>query len=177
MRILIALVLVSTLACSKKKDAAGDNPCTAAVERGVDQTIQKRRAGNPQPMTPEEAAVPMKLKAALAKACADDKWAPDVIDCYKTAEDIATCKEKLTPEQRAGYTRAAMGVMQGARGSGGMPAHGMGGPPAGGMAPGSAAPGSAPGSAAGSAAPAGSAGGPPPTPPSPPPPPPSSGSN
>lgn len=129
MRFLIVLVLVLSAACSKKKDGAGDNPCAAAVERGVDQTIAKRRAGNTQPMTPEEQEVPKKLKVALAKTCTDDKWAPDVIDCYKTADDIATCKDKLTPEQRAAYTRAAMGVMQGARGSGGMPPHGMGGTP------------------------------------------------
>jgi hypothetical protein len=165
MRILIALVLVSTMACKKKETAAADNPCAAAVERGVDQTIAKRRAGNTQPMSPEEQEVPKKLKVALAKSCVDDKWAADVIDCYKTADDIAVCKEKLTPEQRAAYTRAAMGVMQGARGSGGMPAHGMGGPPAGS--------GGAPPS---TDTPAGS-GATPPTPPSPPPPPPSGGSN
>ena len=160
MRILIALVLVTTMACSKKKEGGtADNPCTAAVERGVDQTIAKRRAGNTQPMTPEEQEVPKKLKVALAKSCVDDKWAADVIDCYKTADDIAVCKEKLTPEQRAAYTRAAMGVMQGAGGSGGMPPHGM--PPGGGSM---------------GAPPAGS-GEPPPTPPAPPAPPAGSGSN
>ena len=142
MRILIALVLVSTVACSKKKDGAGDNPCTTAVERGVDQTIAKRRAGNTQPMTPAEQEVPKKLKVALAKSCVDDKWAPDVIDCYKTADDIAVCKEKLTPEQRAAYTRAAMGVMQGAGGTGGMPPHG-GMPPGGTPTAGSGGEGSA----------------------------------
>ena len=124
MRFLIALVLI-TSACSKKKDAGSDNPCTSAVERGVDQTIAKRRAGVTQPMTPAEQEVPKKLKVALAKSCADTKWAPDVIECYKTADDIATCKEKLTPEQRAAYTQAAMGVMQSAGGGGGMPPHGM----------------------------------------------------
>ncbi|MDQ3338452.1 MAG: hypothetical protein M4D80_25070 [Myxococcota bacterium] len=135
MRFLIALVLI-TSACKKKESAA--NPCDAAVERGVDQTIAKRRAGATQPMTPAEQEVPKKLKVALAKSCAETKWAADVIDCYKTADDIATCKEKLTPEQRAAYTQAAMGVMQSAGGSGGMPPHGMppGGMPSGGMPPG-----------------------------------------
>ena len=110
MRFLIALVLI-TSACSKKKTEPAANPCDAAVERGVDQTIAKRRAGTAQPMTPEEQEVPKKLKVALAKSCADTKWGADVIECYKTADDIAACKDKLTPEQRAAYTQAAMGVM------------------------------------------------------------------
>jgi hypothetical protein len=170
MRFLIALVLI-TSACSKKKTETAANPCDAAVERGVDQTIAKRRAGNTQPMTPEEQEVPKKLKAALAKSCADTKWAADVIECYNTADDIAACKDKLTPEQRAAYTQAAMGVMAGARGSAGP--HGMGGPPGGSMGgpPGGGHMGGPPGGGsmgapAGSGdAPAGSAA--PPTPPAP----------
>ena len=139
MRFLIALVLFTT-ACKKESKtegaAAGGNPCEAAVERGVDQTINKRRGSNAAPMSPAEADVPKKLKVALAKSCVDDKWSAEVIDCFKTAEDIATCKEKLTPEQRGAYTRAAIGVMQGAAGSGGMPPHGGGmGGPMGGSAP------------------------------------------
>jgi len=170
MRTLITLVLVlsATAACKKKEGgtAAGGNPCDVAVARGVDQTISKRRGSDAPPMTPEEAEVPKKLKVALAKSCVDDKWTTEVIDCFKTADDIATCKEKLTPEQRAAYSRAAMGVMAGAGGSGmgGMPPHGMGG---GGGSGGSMGGGSMGGSGAqptdgsgaapGSAAPAGSA--------------------
>jgi hypothetical protein len=144
MRFLIALALF-TAAC-KKEDKAdpggavaiGSGPCEAAVARGVDQTISKRRGSDAPAMTPEEAEVPKRLKVALGKSCVDDKWSPEIIECFKTADDIATCKEKLTPEQRAAYSRAAMGVMQGARGSGGMPSsHGMpgGAPPAGSSAP------------------------------------------
>jgi hypothetical protein len=175
MRFLIALVLI-TSACSKKKE----DPCTAAVNRGVDQTIAKRRAGVAEPMSPAEQEVPKKLKVALAKSCADTKWGADVIECYKTADDIAICKEKLTPEQRAAYTQAAMGVMQGAGGGGGMPPHGMA--PGGGAmgAPGGGSMGAPGGGSMG--APAGSGDAPgsgaaPPTPPAPPPPPAGSGSN
>jgi len=168
MRFLIALVLI-TSACSKSDKQSGGSECDAAVARGVDETISKRRGNNAPPMTPEEAQVPQKLKAALAKSCVDDKWSAEVIKCFKTADDIATCKNQLTPEQRGAYTRAAMGVMQGARGMGGMPGHGMGGPGMGGPPPGAGMggppgagmggpPGGSPpsGSGDGSAAPAGS---------------------
>ena len=110
-----------------KGTVAAGNTCETAVAHGVDVTIVKRRQGNKQPMTPQEQEVPTKLKAALTQACNDDKWSKDVIDCFTTAEDIATCKAKLTTEQRAAYTRAAMGVMMaGGGGGGGMPPHGMG---------------------------------------------------
>lgn len=165
MRFLIALVLITT-ACKKESKteggAAGGNPCEAAVERGVDQTISKRRGSNAAPMSPAEADVPKKLKVALAKSCVDDKWSTEVIDCFKTADDIATCKEKLTPEQRGAYTRAAIGVMQGAAGSGGMPPHGGGmGGSMGGSAPPPSGSGDAPPppSGSGDAPPAGSAAG------------------
>jgi hypothetical protein len=141
MRNLILLVVMLAAVGCKKKEADGgggaaksSTPCGAAVERGVDQTISKRRGPNAAPMTPEEAEVPKKLKVALEKACTDTKWSTAVLECFNTAPDIATCKEQLTPEQRGAYTQAAMSVMAGARGTGGMPAHGMQSP-AGGSAP------------------------------------------
>jgi len=141
MRNLILLVVMLAAVGCKKKEADGggaaksSTPCGAAVERGVDQTISKRRGPNAAPMTPEEAEVPKKLKVALEKACIDTKWSTAVLDCFNTAPDIATCKEQLTPEQRGAYTQAAMSVMAGARGTGGMPAHGMQPPAGGGSAP------------------------------------------
>ena len=130
MKLVMVLALLAA-ACSKK---GGGSDCDAATSRGVDQTIAKRRGADAPPMTPEEQKVPDKLKGVLAKACVDDKWSKEVIDCFKTAEDIAMCKEKLTPEQRASYTRNVMQVMMGSRGSGGMPPHGMpGGMPGGPM--------------------------------------------
>ena len=158
MRILIALVFVASCSKSEKKPegAPAVSPCEAAVSNGVDKTIAKRRAGNAQPMTPQEQEVPKKLKIAFAKSCVDDKWSAEVIDCFTTADDIATCKDKLTPEQRTAYSRAAMGVMAGA-GGGGMPAHGTGGGMGGGMG--------------GSGSAMGGSGDPPPTPPAPPTPP------
>ena len=131
MKLLIIAFVLFTAACkkdAKSEGAAGANPCDAAVERGVDQTINKRRGPDAPPMTPQEAEVPKKLKVALAKSCVDDKWSTEIIDCFKTADDIATCKDKLTPEQRAAYTRAAMGVMQGA-GAGQGSGHGGMAPP------------------------------------------------
>jgi hypothetical protein len=141
MRNLIVLVVMLAAVGCKKKEADGgggaaaksSTPCGAAVDRGVDQTISKRRGPNAAPMTPEEADVPKKLKVALEKACTDTKWSTAVLECFNTAPDIATCKEQLTPEQRGAYTAAAMSVMAGARGGGNMP-HGMT-PPAGGSAP------------------------------------------
>lgn len=126
MKTMISLVLVLAVAgCGKKEESAAKaSPCGAAVARGVDQTIAKRRGPNAPAMTAEEAAVPTKLKAALEKTCVETKWSQAVLDCYNTAPDIATCKEQLTPEQRGAYTQAAMSVMAGARGAGGMPPHG-----------------------------------------------------
>lgn len=145
--LLVLVVLLAAVGCKKKETEGGgagaakaSTPCAAAVERGVDQTIAKRRGSNAPAMTPEEAEVPKKLKVALEKACTDTKWSTAVLDCFNTAPDIATCKDQLTPEQRGAYTQAAMSVMAGARGTGGMPGHGMqppGGapPPSGGSAP------------------------------------------
>jgi hypothetical protein len=135
MRNLIVLVVMLAAVGCKKKEGEGaksSTPCGAAVDRGVDQTISKRRGPNAAPMTPEEAEVPKKLKVALEKACTDTKWSTAVLECFNTAPDIATCKEQLTPEQRGAYTQAAMSVMAGARGN--MP-HGMAPPPGGSAAP------------------------------------------
>lgn len=134
MKFLLIAFVLCTAACKKESKsegggaAAAANPCEAAVDRGVDQTINKRRGPDAPAMTPQEAEVPKKLKVALAKSCADDKWSTEIIDCFKTADDIATCKEKLTPEQRAGYSRAAMSVMAGA-GAGQGSGHGGMAPP------------------------------------------------
>lgn len=131
MKLVIAIALLAA-ACSKK-DSSGGSECASAVARGVEQTIAKRRGSNAGEMTPAEQEVPKKLEAVLAKSCTDDKWSKDVIDCFTTAEDIKICKEKLTPEQRANYTRNVMQVMMGSRppGGGGM---GHGGPMMGGGA-------------------------------------------
>jgi hypothetical protein len=131
MRILIAIALLAT-ACSKKESSSssGGSDCETAVARGVEQTIAKRRGSNAGEMTAADKEVPDKLEAVLVKTCTDDKWAKDVLDCFKTADDIKVCKEKLTPEQRGNYTRNVMQVMMGARQQGGM---GHGGPTGGSM--------------------------------------------
>lgn len=157
----LALVFVFGLAgCSKsEKQAPPPSPCEAAVARGVDQTIAKRRGSDAPALSAEEAEVPKKLKAALATACVNEKWSGEVIECFQTSDDIASCKAMLTPEQRAGYSRAAMGVMTGGgmRGMGGMGApHGGPGPHGGMGGPGGPGAGGAPGGgAAGSGAPGG----------------------
>lgn len=157
--LIVLVVMLAAVGCKKKEGEGGGaakstTPCGAAVDRGVDQTIAKRRGSDAPAMTPEEAEVPKKLKVALEKACIATKWSSAVLDCFNTAPDIATCKEQLTPEQRGAYTQAAMSVMAGARGN--MPAHGMQQPPAGGSAPPSGDP-PPPPAASGSASPAGSA--------------------
>ena len=132
MRILMVLLFVTACSKSEKKS---ESPCEAAAKRGVETTIAKRRAGNNQPLTPQEQEVPKRLAPALAKTCVDDKWSNEVIECFKTTDDIAKCKEMLTPEQRGAYTRAAISAMQGAGAmGGGMPPHG-GGAGTGGMPP------------------------------------------
>ena len=146
----LMLVLFLATACSKSEKKQEGSDCDAAAKRGVEVTIAKRRAGNNQPLTPQEQEVPKRLAPALAKTCTDDKWSKEVIECFKTTDDIAKCKEMLTPEQRGAYTRAAMGAMQAAGGMGGMGgAAGM--PPHGGSA------GGAMGSAGTGSAPSGSA--------------------
>lgn len=124
MRILIAIALFGA-ACSKKESTSSGSECDTAVARGVEQTIAKRRGSGAGEMTDADKEVPKKLEAVLAKTCTDDKWSKEVLDCFKTAEDIKICKEKLTPEQRANYTRNVMQVMVGARQQGGI---GHGGP-------------------------------------------------
>ncbi|HLL21789.1 MAG TPA: hypothetical protein VK427_06650 [Kofleriaceae bacterium] len=148
---LIAILFLA--ACSKSSDtnkSGGSSDCATAVASSVDKTIALRRGPNAPAMTAAEAEVPAKLKVALAKACTDDKWSAEVITCFKTADDMSSCKNQLTPEQRGGYTRAAMSVMQGAGGTGGMPGHGMGAP-GGHGAPAGGAPASGPGAHGGGA--------------------------
>jgi hypothetical protein len=111
-RILIALVLLA--GCSKKESAnTAGNDCETAVARGVEQTIAKRRGPNAAQMTEADKEVPKKLTAVLTKTCTEDKWSKDVLDCFKTADDIKVCKEQLTPEQRQNYTRNVVQVMTG----------------------------------------------------------------
>jgi hypothetical protein len=139
-RLLLAIALVG---CGSKGEPDKKSACTAAIQRGVDMTLEKRRASGPMAKSPDAKKLmdelAPKLKATLAGLCETDHWDDTVVSCFQTAADIASCKDSLKPEQRQRYTQEMMKVMMSQRGagSGGGP---MGHtPPAGrGSAPGSA---------------------------------------
>jgi hypothetical protein len=141
---MIALALVA--GCSKK---GGSDACADAVNKAVDQMMGRVAGGE----MPEEAKAAMKsrgddLKKVIINRCTQDKWAPEVIDCYAKAAsrpDIMACRAKLPPEQGRQLMQEEMQVMMSGGGMG-MAPHGDTPPPVtpppgpGAPAPGSTAP-------------------------------------
>lgn len=108
MRAAILLVLGLATSCKGTSDAPRCGPATA---RGVDLTIARRRGSSAPAMTPQEAEMQIKLKAALEKVCVETRWSADVLACFQRAPDMAACKEQLTPAQRAAYMQATASVV------------------------------------------------------------------
>jgi hypothetical protein len=124
--------LVLAVGCgSKGGDAA---QCSAAAEKGVDAMMKSRDTSSAPPeMQQKITEMGGKLKEAIGKRCAEDKWPKEVIDCVgaaSTQPELKACREKL-PKEAADKLRAdemqvmssMMGAMGGMRGM----RHGMGG--------------------------------------------------
>jgi hypothetical protein len=87
--------------------------CSAAVARGVNVTLAKRKA-SALARSPDATldAVAPRLEAKLTALCMEDRWPATVTTCLTTATDsIGRCKEGLTSEQRGRYARTTMEVM------------------------------------------------------------------
>jgi hypothetical protein len=116
MKSILIGIAIAVLGCSKDKaPAAAGNDCESAIGKGVDQTIAKRRGSAAPSVDAVAAQVPMRLKTTLVKLCTEDKWSSEVLDCFRTTEDIKACKEKLTPAQRQRYSAEIVQVMLGGR--------------------------------------------------------------
>ncbi|HWO24800.1 MAG TPA: hypothetical protein VNO30_38930 [Kofleriaceae bacterium] len=149
------LTLGALAGCSKKSDNAAkggeSSACATAAAKAVASLPGAGATG-----------VKDKLQSIYATRCAEDKWAPEVIQCYESAsgmQGLTACRAKLPPELGQKLRGEIMAAMAG--GAGGMsapPGHGGGA-----MAPGGDPP--APGGTAPAPAPSGdppAAGGPPP---------------
>jgi hypothetical protein len=125
----VAVLVVCVVACNKDKPA-GAHDCADVLDKTVDHLIKQgmtegatETAGK---MTPEVKAEVDRMakemnrmggpiKAALVKACTDDKWPADVLDCYAKADTSAAgdaCEAKLSPEQRRHADTAVTEAME-----------------------------------------------------------------
>jgi hypothetical protein len=112
----LLLLLVALVGCSKKPAAdEARAACTAAMERGVDLSLSKRRL---KQMDGEVSVLAPKMKSALADLCVTDAWPADVVSCFQTADDIAACRDKLAPHLRQRFVSETMKVRLGKAGSG-----------------------------------------------------------
>jgi hypothetical protein len=113
----LAVLLVFVVACNKDKPA-GKADCATVLDKVVDHMIKEgmtEGAKGTGGMTPEVKSevdrmakemdrMGKPIKAALSKACSDDKWSVEVLDCYATATSSVQfdgCEAKLSTEQRA----------------------------------------------------------------------------
>jgi hypothetical protein len=108
------LIAVTLAALGCKKDKSADDECVAAIGKGVDQTIASRR-GSATSVDDVANRLPGRLKTTLVKLCKEDKWSPEVLQCFREASDIKLCKEKLTVAQRQRYSAEIVQVMVGNR--------------------------------------------------------------
>jgi len=123
----IVLALALSACDGKSEDNAGGGnettPCDAAINRGIDMTLEKRMSRGPMAGTPDAKKLvdelKPKLKSALTQLCINDKWPESVVSCFQTAADVAPCKDGLKPEQRTKYTQEMMKVMMAGRAAGG----------------------------------------------------------
>ncbi|MBA2539881.1 MAG: hypothetical protein H0V17_09625 [Deltaproteobacteria bacterium] len=112
------------LGCGSKSEPAPDTKaaCTTAIDRDVDIVLEKRRARGPMANSPDAKnlmdELAPRLKATLTGLCETDNWAQAVVSCFQTAADIATCRDRLKPEQRQRYTQAMMKAMMSQLGAG-----------------------------------------------------------
>lgn len=176
--IMLVALLASSLAavgCSKKSGA----DCEAPINKGMDNFLNMLKSkGSNMPSAPMQAQLLEKARGVFIGHCQDDKWAPEVAECFATVQsqhDVVKCEGKLTEDQRSKLhvalreSRSGMATkmpnipghpqyLQGTSpmsGSSGAPSDGSGAAPASGSGAAPAAAGSGAAPAAGSAAPAG----------------------
>jgi hypothetical protein len=129
----LAVLVVLVVACNKDKDkpAAGAGDCASVLDKVVDHLIKAGMTEGASESGPMSAEVKSEvdrmakemermgkpIKAALTKACTDDKWPADVLACYKAATaaaDFDACEAKLSPDQRAHSDKAVDEAMKNA---------------------------------------------------------------
>jgi len=120
--------------CKKdKKDGEGAaaNTCDGVAAKIADHMSKGNKAGMDQVPPEMKAKMEEGMKAipvAIAKACKDDKWSQEALDCVATAKDPKEdCDGKLTDAQTKSMMTAAMGAMgMGDMGAGMHAGHDMG---------------------------------------------------
>jgi hypothetical protein len=114
---LLLVAILSLVACKKETAspgggsamAAAGNDCASVISAAIDDAARtgvKSGAGGNAPKAEvdkmaQDVIVSLgPVKAATIKACVDDHWSADVIDCMKKNGAITTCDDKLTDAQR-----------------------------------------------------------------------------
>jgi hypothetical protein len=110
MRLVLVVVLLTTLGCSRKKD---DASCGAVATRLFTLAREDLAKATVEPATRRavEDQLPA-MRGALTQICTDEKWSTQVRNCMVTAGDhiaLQACQQHLTDEQRRGLDRARAG--------------------------------------------------------------------
>jgi len=129
-RLVIALLLASTLACGNKS-ASATSRCAEAAQKGVDAMVARahERANSAQlpadvrakieERTKQLEATAPRLRAVITNRCVDDKWPAAVIDCYAkvtSMDESRACRATLSPEQQAKVQKEELDLFAGAMG-------------------------------------------------------------
>ncbi|HEU0034295.1 MAG TPA: hypothetical protein VFQ53_26915 [Kofleriaceae bacterium] len=107
MRGLVVVALLVVAGC-KKHPPDPRLACRAAADHAVERSLEQLRTAMKRDSPPLE---PAGLRAGLTDACVEDRWPAPVIECFAHATELAPCKAKLTPEQRAHVTRHTMTML------------------------------------------------------------------
>lgn len=131
-------IVIALAACSKKSDDAAKGGAAGGAAGGGAASACANAAGKAVAGLGAGMGgngVAEKLQTILTTRCTEDKWPPDVIKCYESANGMAgmkTCRGKLAPELGQKLLTEITGAMAGAAGMMGRPpaGHPGGDPPA-----------------------------------------------
>lgn len=130
MRLVVALLLASVLACGNKSTSA-TTKCADAAQKGVDAMVARARERAQSAQLPADVRAKIdertkkleelapRLRAVITNRCVDDKWPADVIDCYAKVTSIdesRACRAKLSAEQQAKVQKDELDLFSGAQG-------------------------------------------------------------
>jgi len=124
MKMIVLTALLAAAGCSKK--SASD--CEGAMAKATDSLLATVKSNASQQVRDSLKEIAGRLRTALTQRCTEDKWLPEVVECYSkltSQAEMQTCETKLSPEQRTKLRKDLIQVMTSTQ----MPGAGRGHPP------------------------------------------------
>jgi len=115
------IVLLLLLAACGSKASVDNGSCSEAVANAQAVSEKAMPTGLDPKMADRMHAMMEAATKVMTEACTNDKWAPDVLTCLKsatTSQDLTNCQKMLTPEQSAAVTKAIKQAASGVKAPG-----------------------------------------------------------